>query len=57
LRILSINEQSENKKIAAIFANSEYFILDQSLANNIQYANFPDYNLIIVNELTHISSG
>jgi hypothetical protein len=57
LRILSINEQSENKKVAAIFANSEYFILDQSLSNNIQYANFPDYNLIIVNELTHISSG
>ncbi|HEX5111300.1 MAG TPA: BatA domain-containing protein [Saprospiraceae bacterium] len=57
LRILSINEQSENKKIAAIFANSEYFILDQSLSNNIQYANFPDYNLIIVNELTHVSSG
>jgi hypothetical protein len=57
LRILSINEQSENKKVAAIFANSDYFILDQSLSNNIQYANFPDYNLIIVNELTHISSG
>jgi len=57
LRILSINEQSENKKIAAIFSNSEYFVLDQSLSNNIQYANFPDYNLIIVNELTHLSSG
>ncbi len=57
LRILSINEQSENKKVAAVFGNSDYFILDQSLANNLQYADFPNYNLIIINELTHISSG
>jgi hypothetical protein len=57
LKILSINEQSENKKVAAVFANSDYFILDQSLYNNLQYSEFPDYNLIIVNELTHISSG
>ncbi|HXR81868.1 MAG TPA: hypothetical protein VN763_13155, partial [Saprospiraceae bacterium] len=57
LKILSINELSENKKVAAIFANAESFILDQSLSNNLQYSAFPDYNLIIVNELTHISSG
>jgi len=57
LKILSINEQSENKKVAAVFGNSDYFILDQSLSNNIQYSVFPDYNLIIINELTHVSSG
>jgi len=57
LKILSINEQTENKKVAAIFSNSDYFILDQSPYNNLQYAAFPDYNLIIINELSHVSSG
>ncbi len=57
LNILSINERSENMKIAAVFSDSEYFIVENSLANNIPYARFQDYNLIILNELSKIPSG
>ncbi|MDZ4746872.1 MAG: hypothetical protein SH808_00170, partial [Saprospiraceae bacterium] len=57
LHILSINERAENQKISAVFSNSEYFILENALANNIPYARFQDYNLIILNELSKIPSG
>lgn len=56
-RILSINEKESNPKIEAVFSNSSYFIFDQSFANNIQYDEFPEYNLIILNELARIPSG
>lgn len=57
LRVLSINERSENKRIAAVFSDSEYFIVENALANNIPYALLQEYNLIILNELTSIPSG
>ncbi len=57
LHILSINERTENKRITAVFANSSYFVVENSLANNIPYARLQEYNLIIINELTSIPSG
>ena len=57
LRVLSINEQSENKKISAIFADSDYFIVDQALASNIPYARLDEFNLVVINELNAIPSG
>jgi hypothetical protein len=57
LHILSINERAENKRIGAVFSDGEYFIAENSLANNIPYARLPEYNLIILNELTTIPSG
>ena len=57
LHILAINEQSENKRISAVFSDSQYFIVENSLANNIPYARLQEYDLIILNELRTIPSG
>ncbi|HJW29984.1 MAG TPA: hypothetical protein VJ508_12170, partial [Saprospiraceae bacterium] len=57
LKILSIQDQEGNKKIAAIFSDQDNYRYDQSLSNNLQYASFPDYDLIILNELAHVSTG
>jgi Aerotolerance regulator N-terminal len=57
LHVLSINERNPNDRISAVFSDADYFILDQSASNNITYSRFPEYNLIILNELTSIPSG
>lgn len=57
LHILSINERQPNDRIAAVFADADYFILEQSTSTNITYSRFPEYNLIILNELNSIPSG
>ncbi len=57
LKILSINGFGPNPSISAVFANANEFIMDQSTANSLQYANIPEYDLIILNELPSISSG
>ncbi len=57
LHILSIHEQQANQKIEAVFADKENFIFDQALANNLEYSAFPQYNLIILSELTRMPSG
>ena len=57
LRILSIYEQNENPAIAAVFANPKDFVYDRSLANNLNYASFRDYDLIILQELKTLTSG
>lgn len=57
LKILSINERDPNSSISAVFANPIEFILDQATANNIDYASLPGYDLIIINELSSVSTG
>jgi hypothetical protein len=57
LNVLSINEQSENKKISAVFADADYFVVEQAFSNNIPYARFQEFNLIVLNELTSLPSG
>lgn len=57
LKILSINERDPNQSISAVFSNPNEFILDNNTANNLAYANFPEYDLVIVNELQSLSSG
>ncbi len=57
LHILNINERSENKKISAVFADPDYFKVETSLANNIPYARFQEFHLIILDELLSIPSG
>lgn len=57
LNVLSINERSENKKISAVFSDTDYFIVENAPANNIPYARFQEFNLIVLNELLAVPSG
>ena len=57
VRILSINERTPNPRINAVFADSDYFIVENALSNNTPFDRFQEFNLIILNELVHIPSG
>ncbi len=57
LHVLNINERTENKKISAVFDDTDYFLRENVLANNIPYARFQEFNLIILNELQSMPSG
>lgn len=57
LRIMSIYEQSDNNKIAAVFSDKDNFIYQPSPSNSLQYSGFADQNLILLHELTKIPSG
>lgn len=57
LKVLSINGLAETKRITAAYANSDYFIVEESTAGNIPFARLPEFNLIILNGLTGLPSG
>lgn len=57
INMLSINENQPNRYLQAAFGNNDYFKLDNQNASNLNYANFPNYELIILNDLVNLSSG
>lgn len=57
LKILNIHNGSPAPSISALFSNPRDFIYDLALANNVQYAALPEYDLIILQELPSVSSG
>lgn len=57
INILTINEATENKHIHAIFSSRKNFTFDQTRANAISYSELGRYHLIILNEVTQLSSG
>lgn len=57
IKILTINQNGSNKYIKALFSGLSYFNLDEQSINQVQYQSFGDYQLIILNDLTTISSG
>lgn len=57
IKILSINGNGENKYLNRLFANSSETELKNMSENNINFAEFPSYSVIILNELKEISSG
>lgn len=57
LQILRISDQLQTEKLDAVFADATNFMLDRASSQNIQYASFAEYNLIILHELTQLSSG
>jgi hypothetical protein len=57
LKILSINDRLPNETISAVFSNPKNFISEQATSNSLNYASLPTYDLIILNELSTISSG
>ncbi len=55
--ILVINKNAENKYIKALFADNEYFILDFESVGSIKTSVFPNYQLIVLDEISEITSG
>jgi hypothetical protein len=55
--VLSINGTKSAQYIKALFNADPYFRLTEMPESNINYAAFPDYSLIVLNELTNPSSG
>jgi hypothetical protein len=57
LQILCINKKSESPYIKALFSSDNYFILNNSNAEQIDYATLPRNNVVFLNELNSVSSG
>lgn len=57
INVLAINESSINKYLNAAFVGTPFFKLENRLGSNLDYSQFPNYQLIILNGLTNISSG
>lgn len=57
VNILSINETAENKYLNAAFKGLTYFDIINQRTGNINYADFKSQDLIVLNELSNISSG
>lgn len=55
--VLSINENSPNKYVNAIYNSNPYFKMDNQLSTKVNYSAFSTYKLILLNELKSISSG
>jgi hypothetical protein len=57
LNVLAVNGSSSNPYLQALFGNDSYFILNNASVNQVDYSSFKTYQLIILNEVTEISSG
>ena len=57
IRVLAINQISSNRYLDAAFNGMANFSLDNLLAQNLDYSQLTNYDLIVLNELNSISSG
>jgi len=57
INILVINEALANKYLNAAFEGVNYFNIVNQQSSNLDYAQFPTYQLIVLNGLKNISSG
>jgi hypothetical protein len=57
INILTINDNLPNKYLGAAFGNSSYFKITDQNSKNIDYSKLQQYQLIVLNETTNISSG
>jgi hypothetical protein len=57
INVLSINGSQTNKYLNKAFAGAPYFNLEQADARALDYSRFPEYQLIILNELPALASG
>ncbi len=56
-KVLSIEDVETPNNIAAVFANDAHFAFDKTGKGQIDYSAFKHYSLIILNQLSDISSG
>jgi Aerotolerance regulator N-terminal len=57
VRVLSINGSGPNRYLNNVFVGADYFILEQADVRSLNYSKFADYQLIVLNELSLVSSG
>ncbi|MEM8906538.1 MAG: BatA domain-containing protein [Bacteroidota bacterium] len=57
INILVINETAPNKYLNAAFEGINYFKIVNQQSQNLDYAGFPNYQLIVTNGLQQISTG
>ena len=57
IKVLAINGASQNKYLNAAFNGIESFKLTNKNTQNLEYSSFSNYQLIILNDLSSISSG
>jgi hypothetical protein len=57
INVLSVNGFAPNKYLDNAFLGAKYFHLDNSDARSLDYSKFGDYQLIVLNELSVVSSG
>ncbi len=57
IRALAINAGTPNRFLSAAFGGMEYFSLTNQNIQNISYSSFPEYQMIVLNELATISTG
>lgn len=57
IRVMSINGLQQNKYLNNAFLGAKYFQLDNAEARSLDYSKFQNYQLIVLNELSAISSG
>lgn len=56
-KILSIEDIETPPNASAVFMNDAHFVLDKTNKGQIDYSSFSNYSMIILNQLTDISSG
>lgn len=57
INVLIVNELSPNNYLTAAFEGIPYFKVTNQNSNNLDYSKFPNYQMIVANELVAISSG
>jgi hypothetical protein len=57
IKVLSINESSPNRYLSAAFSGVPNFDLTNLQSQGLDYSQFPNYDLIVVNDLRAVSSG
>ena len=57
VKVLCINQGNENAFVGAVLGNDSAFSLQNVAVSRLNYSSFPQYQFIILNELTNISSG
>ena len=57
VKILSINESGSNRYLKAAFKGLRFFEIENQTASRINYSDFIQQDLIILNEISNLSSG
>ncbi|MBL0049401.1 MAG: BatA and WFA domain-containing protein [Bacteroidetes bacterium] len=57
IHVLAINGLTENNSISTLFKNDSVFTLSNAFEKNIDYSSLQKNELIVLNELTTVSSG
>ena len=57
IKVLSINNGGQNRYLTAVFNGLNNFELTNKAINQLQFDRLPEYDLIVLNDLSFISSG